>query len=184
MTRGAQLAAYVERLRRWGELDRIRAHVDPTTLALFERPPLASDWIPLRHNIAIFAAVEATLGLSRVRALAYEASRDAIDVVTRPVLELTLTAFGASPSTLLSRANILLRFSVRGQELTYRERTPKSGSLSIFVVGLNAPASFFEAWCGVTLATIDLCGAHGTATVTRVEARGEDALGELDVAWE
>ena len=183
LTRGAQIAVYVEKLRAWGELDRVLPRVDSATRALMEHPPAASEWLPLRHNVDLFVAVDAILGPGRARALAYEAARDGLTVHLRPIVGLALAAFGASPATLFAHAETFLRFSIRGQKLTYESWNATSGALEIRVLGLQPPLPFFEAWAGIAAHAIELCGTPAAVSVAHIEPRSEDQVGTLHVAW-
>jgi hypothetical protein len=182
-TRVAQLASYADRLRAWGDLERVLPRLPRATRALLESPPHEAQWVPLQHNVDLFVAVSEELGRERVRTLAHEAVRDAIAVPLRPVLEMTLSAFGTSPATLLTHAESLLRLRIRGQTVAYKASTPTSGVVTIVVHGLLPPIAFFEAWAGVVAYAFDLCSTPGEVTVMSVEPRGEDQVGHLFAEW-
>lgn len=183
LTRGVQFIAYVEVLRAWGELDRVVDAAAAATRPLMRALPRAAEWLPLQHNVDLFVAVDAALGPGRARAVTREASRRRLTDHVGPLVQLALSTFGVSPATLLTRGNLLLRFSIRDQELTYTPWTPTSGALEIRVLGLRPPPVFYEAWAGVVEHALDLCGASGTVAVHRREERGENGVGVLRVAW-
>jgi hypothetical protein len=183
LTRGAQFNAYARTLLARHELDRVLPSLPPATRALLDSPPDGSDWIPLEHNVALFAAVEATLGPGRVRALARETSRGPLFAPVRTFVEMALATFGGTPATLFARAETLLRFNIRGQEIRYTPWTERSGELAIRVCGLRPPPSFFEAWAGITESVFDLCGIKGTVECHPRDEPGEDGRAVLRVAW-
>jgi hypothetical protein len=183
LTRGRQFVGYVERLRAWGELERVASQLDAATRLLVDLPPHATEWIPLQRNVSLFAAVEETLGPGRARALAYETVRSTLGPNLGPVIEVALSAFGASPRTLFTHANVLLRFGFRGQQVLFEEDGPTSGLLEIRVFSLRPPPAFYEAWSGIVLYAFDLCGARGDVSIGRLEERGNDGVGVLRVTW-
>ena len=183
LTRGASFGAYVEKLRERRALDAVLDRVVAETRPLLVHPPALSEWLPLRHNVNLFVAYEAFAGADAVRSLAYDATRDLIADQLRPVVELALSTFGASPATIFARADLLLRFSIRGQKVTYAGWGGTGGAIEFRVLGLRPPRVFYEAWAGLVLYVIELCGKTGTARVTATHNEGDDGIGKVLVSW-
>jgi hypothetical protein len=183
LTRGISFRGYAENLARKPERDLVLAGVAPQTRALFEHRPEAYEWLDLAVNLDLFTAWERVAGAPAVRRMAYEAARDGISSYLRPVIELLLTTFEASPATLLTRADLLLRFYIRGQSLTYFPTGERAGTLHFRVAGLDPPRIFFEVWAGIILHAIEMCGARGAVAIKSVDRDGEDGVGELAIEW-
>jgi len=183
LTRGGSFGAYVEKLRDRRALDAVLDRIAPETRPLVLHPPVATEWLPLRHNVNLFVAYESIAGADGVRQMTYEATRDAIAPPLQPVVELALATFGASPATIFARADLLLRFSVRGQKLTYTGWGSTGGALEFRVMGLRPPRVFYEAWAGLVLYVIELCGKTGTVRVSATHNEGDDGIGNVVVSW-
>jgi hypothetical protein len=183
LTRGSSFGAYLENLRARRALDPVLDRVAPETRPLLVHPPATSEWLPLRHNVNLFVAYESLAGAEGVRRMAYEAGRDGLSDQLRPIVELTLGAFGTSPATLFARADLLLRFSVRGQKVVYSGWGTKRGAIEFHVLGLRPPPVFYEAWAGIVTYVIELCGEQGTARVSTTHADGDDGIGTVVVSW-
>jgi hypothetical protein len=183
LTRGGSFGAYVEALRAARALDTVLDRIAPETRPLLVNVPATTEWLPLRHNVNLFVAYDSFAGAEGVRRLAYEAGRAGLGEQARPVVELALGTFGPSPATIFSRADLLLRFSIRGQKVTYNGWGSTGGAIEFRVMGLRPPPVFFEAWAGIVAYVVELCGKTGTARVSATHTDGDDGIGSVVVSW-
>jgi hypothetical protein len=184
LARGNTFRGYLEYLHRVDAFRSVLAAIPAETRPMLDDPPHGTEWIDIVHNLNLFRTYDAMGGPGAVRAMVYETTRDSSFFMVRPVVQMALSVFGMTPATLLSRAELFLRFNVRGQRFHFAPSGPRSGTIEIRLVGEHPPRAFFDAWAGIATYVFEVCGTKGTAEVREVEDEGTDGLGWLDLAWE
>lgn len=128
--KGNVVRAWVKIAERHGLLAQVRSKLSPSTLAVFQNPPLSGSWIDSRPLTEFFLAVYDTAG----RAAALKLSRESTDEVApfySGMLGGLLRIFGATPQSLFSRLNDFSKQTMEGVEYRWTKTGETSGTIEV-----------------------------------------------------
>ncbi len=170
-------------LAREGRLERVTEAAGPTLKALLEHPPLASEWVSgtLMHELLI--AIAANDGLDAVQRTTRRAVTESIVPLLRSYAGPMLRLFGATPHTIFSRLNDVMKLTNRGIDGGYRRGGERRAFVS-FCHPAAGPmnAAMFASWRGSLEAILDFCDVRGTISPPVVNAAKNGA--EFELEWQ
>jgi hypothetical protein len=181
--KGGVVRGYASYLARKGMTASIQSMLPQDTAGLLTTPPLPSEWIAVRHSIAINEAVGSVLGPSGVREMNRESLRTTLVAVTMPILSGLGRLFGLSPATLFTRLDLILRSSSRGVRYEYQPISSESGCI---LVHSNTPLQSLvsaEAWAAGFELVLDVCGRRGRVDIKDCENRRSDSTMKFIADW-
>jgi hypothetical protein len=181
--KGGVVRGYASYLARKGMTSSIESMLPPDTADLLARPPLASEWVPARHSIAINEAVGSIWGPRGVREMNRETLRTTVMVVAMPLLSGLGRMFGLSPATLFTRLDLVLRSSSRGVHYGYEPTSTDSGCISVRSATPSQSLITAEAWAAGFELIIDVCGRKGTVNVEDCENGPRESIMRFGVDW-
>jgi hypothetical protein len=151
------------------------------TRQALEALPLPAAWIDGMVLQDLMVAIDAVAGTVAARQVSLRAQETFIAPLLMPIVGGVLRVFGATPNSLLSRFDDLVRTQVRGMTFRWVLDGPRTGRMVVtFPRKHNRPAGFIgvETSCEYM---IRLCGLNGT--VSRAEVTDEGAVGTIRVEW-
>ncbi len=177
---GALFRAYLSGIEAMGLRPEVRSRVSPSVLALMERPPLPSAWLPGHELTELFSAVLHAQGLQGVRQLGYEATRRATLPLLKPDIDSVLSLHGRGPEVLLRHFDRLVQPFFRGMRFTWRPESPRSGTVEVRSTYEMTP-TIAAAWEGSLLCCFEACGVQGSVAPSVLGTSGH--VGTMKVSW-
>ena len=181
--KGGVLRGWARFLDRRGMLDAIKAAVPAETAQLLEHPPLASEWVPIRHTIAVVEAVAARAGKSRVREMNHEGLRTTLLAMAMPILSGLGRIFGLQPATIYGRLELILKSSSRGFQFGYESLSDHSGIVLVHSGAREESMCTAEAWAAGFDLLLEVCGVTGDVVVKDVTPNANGATLRFLVDW-
>ncbi len=176
---GTVFRAYGDALARAGLTDEVKKRASDELARVLASRPLPIAWLDGRLLAEAIELVCTARSPDAGRRLVYDATRVSIGRMLEPVLKTTLSAFGASPASLMARLGVLTALTDRGSQFTYTPRSATSGDLRMELPA-PVPASFWASWAGVLDYGFELCGAHG---VVKVSQSTDRTSATYEVSW-
>jgi hypothetical protein len=161
----------------------IKALLPRETADLLTRPPLPSEWIPVRHSIAINEAVGSVAGARGVRDMNRESLRTTLVAMAMPILRGLGRMFGVSPATLYSRLDLILKSSSRGASYAYEPLSEESGHVVVRSATPMQSRITAEAWAAGFELVLGICGRAGKVEVVDVKKGASDSTMRFLVDW-
>lgn len=176
----AILRAYASNLQGKGMLDPLRSHLSPRTHQMMLTLPLPTEWIDSSVVYEIYEAVGKVYGKAAVRLLAYEAMRDALSPVLKPMVDVTLAIHGSTPNALFSNFDRIATTFLRDISFFFVPTGERSGRIEIRYETPAKPMAF-AAWEGVFSLLAELTGVQ--AHVSDCEMLEGLTFGRMTVTW-
>ena len=179
------LRGYASVLQTRGELDAVLAGVTPAARGIIVRPPISTLWMDPEPVDEIMAAVEARGGLPAVKRLARAGLELVVVPLLRPIIEGLLRIFGASPSVLFRRMDLMSASTLRGVAFTYTEHTARAATIDADIYGPAVPMSRFVRFTAAYELMIELCGGKPRVSDPVLVAQGPwGSRARCELAWE
>lgn len=178
---GTAVRGYTAAIQSFGLLEQVRKRLPPDTLALVDKPPLATTWIEGRHIDLVLEAVRDLAGEQKVVDVAYRYFSTSLKTILGSLLKATMSLFGASPVVLLSRFDAITGVVLKGVHGICETGGERSLTLTIETVE-KASSAWFASQQAVLLYACELCNTAGRLTSFRVEPGGRRAIYKL--SWE
>ncbi len=172
---GAVYRAYAEAVTRSGLAAEVRSRASPELQRVLASPPNPITWLDSSLLVELLEIVVKLRGAEAGRRLVFDATRTSIGRMIEPVLKTTLSIFGSSPASLMSRLSTLTMLTDRGSHYRYQPRGDNSGELCVELT-VAMPKTFWEAWLGVIDFGLDLCGTTGQGRLASQAADGKSAI--------
>jgi hypothetical protein len=179
-TKGSTLRGYLKAIEALGIRSAIEPLLPPRTAAMFDDPPLPTEWCTLEPLVDLLDAVRRNSGASMVRQVARKNFEQSMSSLLRPVLQGLLGVFGSSPHILLERIDMIIRNSGRGVTCVYTQVTPRSGTV---LVRYTAPVDpvLWDAWAGLGEALVAICDVQPVVRVRSSRENNREA--EFSLSW-
>jgi hypothetical protein len=181
--KGGVVKGYASYLARRGMTSSIQAMLPRDTADLLARPPLPSEWVPVRHSIAINEAVGSLWGARGVREMNRQSLRTTLLVVAMPLLGSLGRLFGLSPAALFTRLDVVLRSSSRGVRYGYEPTSSDSGCIIVHSATPSQSLITAEAWAAGFELIISVCGRKGTVSVEDCENGARESTMRFIADW-
>jgi hypothetical protein len=169
-------------LVREGRLDTIAQSAPPALRCLLAQPPLASEWISGAIMNEFLSAIAANYGLDTVQRVTRGAVNESMVPLMRSYAGALLRLFGATPHSIFSRVNDVMKLTSRGVDASYR----RGGERRLFASFSHSAASalhpaMFASWRGAMEAILDFCDVRGTVSEPVVNSARNGA--EFEIEW-
>jgi|LNFM01.1.fsa_nt_gb hypothetical protein len=167
----SQIAA-LEQLR-WKE--RVRPALPEGARALLDDPPSILEWVPIEHPIAVCATIERLYGADEVVRFGTTATVGILETSLKPVLQGIFAVFGAKPSSLFGRADLVVKAITRGVSASYKTLGDRAGESEFVVDHHDVHAAYWRLWQGSLVHGFTLCRCVGTVGIPVVLDGGRRA---------
>lgn len=169
-------------VEREGRLSEVHAAASDVVRSLLDRPPLASEWVNGDDMHGFLVALAAVEGLDGVQRASRRAVVESVTPLLRSYAGPMLRLFGASPHTLLSRLNDVMKITNRGIDGAYRRSDDHCAFVSFCHPSAAAMhEAMFASWRGSLEAVLDFCDVKGTVGPAVINSARNGA--EFEVRW-
>ncbi len=167
-----------------GLIEQVKAELPPESRKVLEKLPFPFAWQDARALEDIEKALHARS--PRLPAdLGFAAAESLSRGMIAPVLQMAMSLFGQTPTSIFSKLDRFFSMVVRGFSFRYEERGPKEGVVFAQIGGGAAHESLFQQLKGNLHIIFELCRVKGTVgepEVIRSDAAGAEI--KLPVRWE
>lgn len=148
--------------------DVVLAHCPAEAQAIMKDPPLPIAFMPAVVFQYVFRALDAEVGLERLRDIARRSVLTGPMKVMRPIIEGTLRMFGASPTAFFRRMSQIMKPQIKGVDFDFILLEEGRATLELTYPYLHdVPDAAFVYWEAVLANTFEICGRHGSARTDR-----------------
>jgi hypothetical protein len=178
---GSVLRAYVDHVKQLGLMDEVRARLSAEALQKVDKPPLAISWFDSRLSNEITQVVYDLRGRDAVREMGRVITSQSIARVLRPLVASSMSLFGTTPATLLSRLETFSSLMVRNADFSWTPKDERSGTMTLSH-GVPLPDAAYALWEGVFLYMFELAQSP-TGHVGQTRLANEGRQGSVDIGW-
>ncbi len=142
------IASFARELEARGELELVRARLEPMMVELVKTPH-AQSWWPGRHLIALLEATEAVGGPASVRQIGVRVSHRSMGPLVRPLASVVLSLTKEPMVALLSRLSTFAAAGVRGIDCGFVRAGDATRGVVTFTFPQPVPPVMSAVWHGL-----------------------------------
>jgi hypothetical protein len=175
----ATVKAHLTQLEKLGLLGAVMENLPEASRRALQSSPLPTAWVDVTVMHDIVVSVEKVAGMDAVRTVSLQVQKAGTTPLLMPIIGGLMRLFGATPNTLLSRFDDLVKTQLRGAEFQWALDSPKSGRLTVTFPRTDTPRAAFVGFESGCRGILDLCKVQGE--VELLEVRG--GVGVIRVRW-